>query len=143
VTADFNEGGVKTCPNLTVNGRKISGSAQCHKRGVVLQHGTILVRVNLEKMFTYLQVPWAESCMHVVGIARNRITSLYDELGKNVSTREMKYALSEGFQQALNMQLLEDELTPCERELAGRLCTEKYATRDWNIHGEAVIERET
>ena len=57
VTADFNEGSAKACPNLTVNGRKISGSAQCHKRGVVLQHGTILVKVDLGKMFKCLRVP--------------------------------------------------------------------------------------
>src|SRR5208337_2106036 len=62
VAADFNEGSAKACPNLTVKGRKISGSAQCYRRGVVLQHGTILANVNLERMFTYLRVPWAENC---------------------------------------------------------------------------------
>jgi lipoate-protein ligase A len=136
VTADFNEGGVKACPNLTVKGRKISGSAQCHRRGVVLQHGTILVKVNLEKMFTYLRVPWAQSCMQVADIARHRITSLYDELGKNVSIGEMNHALIKGFQQALNTRLIEDELTLQEFELAERFRKERYATADWNIYGK-------
>ncbi|MEM3665795.1 MAG: lipoate--protein ligase family protein, partial [Candidatus Bathyarchaeia archaeon] len=52
LNADFNEGSPRACPNLTINGKKISGSAQCHKAGIVLQHGTMLVDVNLEKMFT-------------------------------------------------------------------------------------------
>jgi lipoate-protein ligase A len=135
VTADFDGGSARACPNLTVNGKKISGSAQCHKRGVVLQHGTILVRVNLEKMFTYLRVPWAGSCMQIVSVARRKITSLRDELRKDVSTIEMNHALTDGFQKALNVRLIDDELTLHERELAERLRRERYATTDWNIYG--------
>jgi lipoate-protein ligase A len=135
VTADFNEGSAKACPNLTVKGRKISGSAQCHKRGVVLQHGTILAKVNLEKMFTCLRVPWAESCMQVVCVARHKITSLYDELGKNVSTEDINHALIKGFQAALGIRLVNDELTVHERALAERLRRQKYATDDWNSRG--------
>jgi lipoate-protein ligase A len=135
VTADFNEGTAKACPNLTVKGKKISGSAQCHKRGVVLQHGTILAKVKLKKMFTYLRVPWAKSCMQVVSIARNRITSLRDELGKNVSTAELNHALIEGFQKGLDIKLVNGELAPHELELAERLCRQKYGTDDWNLRG--------
>jgi lipoate-protein ligase A len=135
VAADFNEGSAKTCPNLTVKGKKISGSAQCHKRGVVLQHGTILAKVNLEKMFTYLRVPWAKSCMQIVSIARNKITSLHDELGKNVSTAELNHALIEGFRRGLDIKLVNGGLTPYELELAERLCRQKYGTDDWNLCG--------
>lgn len=141
VAADFNEGSPKACPNLTVNGRKISGSAQCHKRGVVLQHGTILANVNLEKMFTYLRVPWAKNCMQVVSVARHRITSLRNELGKNISAEEMSQALIEGFQKALGIKLVNGEPTPHERELAETLCRHKYATDDWNLRGEAATKR--
>jgi lipoate-protein ligase A len=136
VMADFNEGSAKACPNLAVNGRKISGGAQCHRHGVVLQHGTILARVNLEKMFTCLRVPWAENCMQVVSVARCRITSLYDELGKDVSMEEINTALVEGFQKALDIRFVEGELTPYEHELTERLCSEKYATDDWNLRGK-------
>jgi len=137
VSADFNEGNAKACPNLTVEGRKISGSAQCHRRKVVLQHGTILANVNLEKMFTYLRVPWAESCMQVVSVARRKITSLYDELGKNVSSAELIHALREGFGQALEVKIVSGELTPREHELAEKLFEQKYATTDWNLHGRS------
>jgi lipoate---protein ligase len=135
VAADFNEGNAKACPNLTVKGRKISGSAQCHRCGVVLQHGTILANVNLEEMFTYLRVSWAESCMQVVNVARRRITSLYDELGKGVSRAELIRALRDGFAQALEIEIVESELTLRERKLAQELCDRKYATTDWNLHG--------
>lgn len=135
INADFNEGNAKTCPNLTVNSKKISGSAQSHKKGVVLQHGTLLVDVDLEEMFTFLRAPWAKTCIEVINVAKNKITSIKKELGKTVSVEEVNNALSEGFKKALNIQLLEGELTPYENEIAKKLYKEKYTTDEWNFKG--------
>ena len=135
--ADFNKGNVKTCPNLMVNGKKISGSAQSHKKGVVLQHGTLLVDVDLKKMFTFLSVPWARTCMEVVGVAERKITSVKKELRRYVSLEEVKEALVKGFQKALNMKLVRGELTLYEKELAEKLCKEKYVTDGWNFQGRS------
>lgn len=137
--ADFNKGNLKTCPNLMVNGKKVSGSAQSHKRGVVLQHGTLLVDVELEKMFTFLRVPWAKTCMEVVGVAERKITSVKKELGRHVSVEEVKEALVKGFQKALNMKHVRGELTLYEKELSEKLCEEKYATDGWNFHGRTSV----
>ncbi|MEM2317923.1 MAG: lipoate--protein ligase family protein [Candidatus Bathyarchaeia archaeon] len=134
--ADFNEGNPRACPNLTVNGKKISGSAQCHKSSVVLQHGTLLVDVDLEKMFTFLKVPWAKTCMEVVCIARNKITSIKAELGRDVSLETVQQALIKGFQKTLGTRLEPTDLTPYEREFAEKLCREKYATANWNMYGK-------
>jgi len=141
ITADFNEGNAKTCPNLTVRGRKISGSAQCHKSGVVLQHGTLLLDVNLKRMFTLLRVPWAKTCMEVVNVAKDKITSINDELGRAASMEKVSQAWIEGFQKGLNMKLAAGELTSYERELAQRLCTKKYGTDNWNMQGKDLSER--
>ena len=135
LTADFNEGDTRTCPNLTVNGRKISGSAQCHKGEFFLQHGTLLLDVDLEKMFTLLRIPWAKTCMEVVNVAKQKITSIKNELGREVSVTAVYQALIEGFKKALNIQLVHEELTCYERELAEKLCEEKYATDNWNFYG--------
>jgi lipoate-protein ligase A len=134
--ADFNEGNAKTCPNLTVEERKISGSAQCHKAGVVLQHGTVLVDVDLEKMFTFLRVPWAKTCMEVVSIAKNKITSIKAELEKEISPTTVYNALTEGFRRKFKAQLVNGDLTSYEKEHAEKLCREKYSTAEWNMHGK-------
>lgn len=136
VDADFNVGNEKTCPNLTVKGKKISGSAQSHRKGVVLQHGTLLADVDYERMFTLLRVPWAKTCMEVVGVAEDRITSLRRELGRSVSQEEVNQALISGFEKALNVTLEEGDLTGYERSLADRLCREKYSTDEWNLNGK-------
>ncbi|MEM3641212.1 MAG: biotin/lipoate A/B protein ligase family protein [Candidatus Bathyarchaeia archaeon] len=133
IKADFNKGNAKNCPNMTVKGKKISGSAQSHRGDYFLQHGTVLLDVDLEKMFTFLRVPWAKTCMEIVCIAKDKITSLRNELGRNVSVKEVSQALEEGFQKALNIELVDGELTSYERELAEKLCKEKYATREWNF----------
>jgi lipoate-protein ligase A len=135
--SDFNEGNTKACPNLTISGRKMSGSAQCHKQGVVLQHGTVLVKVNLERMFSYLRVPWAETTAEVVNVAKNKITSIEAELGEEISHDRIQQALVEGFQRKLKADFEIDNLTCYESNLARRLCGSKYSTDRWNLTGQA------
>lgn len=135
VVADFSEGDAKNCPNLTAKGKKISGSAQAHRKGVVLQHGTLLVDIDLEEMFSLLRVPWAKTGMEAVGVARDKITSVSRELGRNVSANEVTRALANGFEKALGIKFIEGELCTYERKLAEKLCRYKYATEEWNMRG--------
>jgi lipoate-protein ligase A len=135
VKADFNPGDPKNCPNIAVNGRKISGSAQSFKGGVVLQHGTLLLSVDLEKMFTYLRVPWAKTCMEIVNVAERKITSLKKELGTEIGIEHAYATLVKGFQNALEMDLSESVLTTEEKETVEKLRTEKFANKDWTFLG--------
>jgi lipoate---protein ligase len=143
IPADFSPGDAKNCPNLTVNGKKISGSAQANKSGIVLQHGTLLLDVDLPRMFTVLRVPWANSCMQVVNVAKGKITNVKNELGHAVTPETAANAIAHGFTVALNMQVVENvqsvegELTRQERELAEKLYKEKYATQEWNSEGKS------
>ena len=139
ISADFSEGNERNCPNLTVNGRKISGSSQANKRETVLQHGTLLLDVDLEKMFTLLRVPWAKTCMEVVNVAKKKITSVKCELRHAVSSETVANALIAGFENALGVEMVADGLTQFEAELAQKLCKEKYVTDDWNLHGKSII----
>jgi lipoate-protein ligase A len=139
ITADFNAGSVKNCPNLTVNGRKISGSAQANKSGIVLQHGTLLLNIDLPKMFTVLRVPWANSCMQVVNVAKGKITSVQTELGHAITPETAAQAIAHGFETALNIRLSEGKLSREELELAEKLCREKYAADEWNFNGKNVL----
>jgi len=135
ITSDFNEGGARRCPNLTVKGKKISGSAQSHKQCVVLQHGTLLKDVDLERMFSFLRPATGRTCMDMVNAAKDRITSLKQELGHDVSIHDVTAALADGFKAAFDMNPSVGDLTPSEQVLANRLCTEKYSTDGWNLQG--------
>ena len=137
VPADFSSGDAKNCPNLTVKGKKISGSSQNITRGVVLQHGTILRSVDIDKMFTLLKLKNA-SCTQAADIAKRKITSIQNELGHAVMPETVANALSQGFKAILKIQLQEGELTPFELELAQKLYKEKYATKEWNFSGKTA-----
>lgn len=138
VNADFREGDARTCPNLTVRGKKISGSAQTHKLGLVLQHGTILVDVDLGKMFTFLCID-ENSRADVIGIAREKITSLRNELGQKIPLKKVREALIEGFAQGMKTKFIEGNLTADEQNIAEKLYAQKYATAEWNLSGETDL----
>jgi len=142
VTADFNPGDQRNCPNIAINGKKISGSAQFHKGGVLLQHGTFLLGADLEKMFTFLRVPWANTIQDVVCVARERLTSIGKEVNREVSIEEGYEALIQGFQKALEIELEEEALTPQEQRLALKLRKEKFSTDNWNLRSKTQSTRE-
>jgi lipoate-protein ligase A len=135
IAADFSSGDAKNCPNMTVIGKKISGSSQAITRGVVLQHGTVLRSVDLPKMFTLLKLKNA-TCSQAVDIARRKITSIENELGQAVAPEAVADALAKGFVSVLNVQLEPASLTSYELELADHLCKEKYATDKWTFDGK-------
>lgn len=140
VNANFNPGDPKNCPNIAIDRKKISGSAQFHKGGVLLQHGTFLLDVDLAKMFTFLKVPWAKTITDIICVAKDRITSIKHELASNVSVEEAYQALIEGFEKAFNTEFNNEEtLTTYEQELAERLRKEKYTTEKWNLMGKTEL----
>ena len=137
--AEFSSIDPKQCPNIMIKGRKISGSAQSYRRGVVLQHGTFLVDIAHEKMFTFLKVPWAKTLLDVLEVSKKKLTSAEQELESQMSMEETYQALVRGFKKALKIQLVEKELTSYERKLAEKLRRNKFTTDDWNFEGKAVI----
>ncbi len=76
--------------------------------------------------------------MEILEVAERRIGSLKKELRRDVSLDDAEEVLVKGFEKALNMKLVEDELTIFEKDLADRLCREKYTTDRWNFKGEEV-----
>jgi len=137
--AEFNPTDPKQCPNITIKGRKISGSAQFYRRSILLQHGTFLVDIDHEKMFTFLKVPWDKTLLDVLEISKKKLTSAKQELESGMSMEEAYQALVRGFEKALKIQLVEEELTSYERKLAEKLRRNKFSTEDWNFNGKTVV----
>ena len=136
ITADFSTGDAKNCPNMTVSGKKISGSSQTITRGVVLQHGTFLRGVNLPKMFQLLKLK-NFTCGQAADLGMRKITSVQNELGHAVSPETIANALAEGFKAMLKIQLEPGALTCYEIELANKLFNEKYSKKEWNFESKS------
>ncbi len=139
VNTNFIPSDQRNCPNIAIDGKKISGSSQFHKGGVLLQHGTFLLDVDLTKMFTFLRVPWAKTITDVVCVAKERITSLKHELASIITFESAYHALIEGFQKVLDIEFNEEEtLIPYEQTLVAKLRREKYLTDEWNLKGKIL-----
>jgi lipoate-protein ligase A len=115
-------------PNdIIVNGRKISGSAQVRKGGKLLQHGTLLMGLSADKMFSLLKVPHEKTALD----KKQELTSLERETGREYSLIDVARAMEKGFEKELGARLLHGELGSEEKELAEEL-RGKFASREWN-----------
>jgi len=136
LNANFSPGSERQCPNIVVRGKKLSGSAQAHSGNVVLQHGTLLLDVDLEQMFNLLKVPWARFPKDVICVAQNKITSLRHELGVKPEIEDVYSALISGFEKALQISLFKSFLSDFELTFAKKLSKEKFSSEKWIFRGE-------
>lgn len=117
---------------ITYEGRKLVGSAQVRKQGVILQHGSILIRFSPETVAAILKLPSTKLRDKTTEMLTRRAVSLEEILGRNVDFAELYAALTPAFSSALGVTLESGELTSHEQETSLQLATEKYSQRSWN-----------
>ncbi len=118
--------------DLIVNGKKVSGNAQTRKQKTILQHGTILLDVNVKKMFSLLKVADEKIRDKMIATVEERVTSVKQQTGKEVSYAAMETALIAGFKEVLNIELLPGVLSIEEQQRAAEVEKEKYRNVHWN-----------
>lgn len=123
------------CPinDVIVEGRKISGNAQTRRHSCVLQHGTTLLDLNIETMFSILKVDPEKISDKLVTDVKQRVVSLRQLLDEDVSIEELSEALKTGFSQALDVQFDAAGLTDLEMKRASEFAESKYGTMTWNF----------
>ncbi len=117
--------------DIVVNGKKISGSAQTRKYGNVLQHGTILLRVNVKKMFSLLNVSKEKISDKNIKRIEERVTSIEKEAGEKKEEEIIK-GIIDGFKEKLSIEFEEERIGAREMEFAQKLVG-KYESEEWNF----------
>jgi len=117
---------------LTVDGRKVVGSAQVRRNGAVLQHGSVLLDVDCALLFSLLRLP-DERRPALVDSFRKRVVTLGEALGRRVFFEEVAQAIRRGFQEVLDVTFIVDSPTASESTGAECLLGEKYSTDRWNF----------
>jgi lipoate-protein ligase A len=115
---------------MVVAGKKISGNAQARKKGVILQHGTLLLDCDLRVMAKVLRIPF--------NLIDSKVTTLKKELdGKTVQEAEtmadvkmIEDTLRIGFEKSLGVRLANGELSEFELRQSEKL-RKKYSSEDW------------
>lgn len=118
--------------DIAAGGRKISGNAQTRRRGCLLQHGTVLLDLNPELMFSLLKVPAEKSKGRLIEAVRARVTSLRSLLGREVKFDEAAAALLKGFAEAWGADLERAPLSSAEAAAARAHATERFSSASWN-----------
>jgi lipoate-protein ligase A len=117
--------------DIVADHRKIVGSAQMRTRDGFLQHGSVILKNDLEKLFAVVRT--SQSNVHdAVRRATRLITSVSDEAHRAVSFGEMANALAAAFSAAEGVRLLPDSLTAREALNAADIVARKYGREDWN-----------
>jgi lipoate-protein ligase A len=113
--------------DIIVNGKKVSGNAQTRKKNILLQHGTILLNVDVEKMFSVLKVPSEKVKDKMIEDVKGRV------MGLNKTFEQVAYNLKESFSEKFGAEIIVDDLTIKEEESTKKLAKEKYTSDQWNL----------
>jgi lipoate-protein ligase A len=117
--------------DIVSGGKKISGNAQTRKQGCVLQHGTVILSVDVDEMFMLLKVPSEKMKGKLIEDVKARVTSLSDATGKSLGFDDVVPAFRDGFASALGVDLEPGTPTVAELALAAQLGAEKFGSPDW------------
>ncbi len=118
--------------DILVDGKKISGNAQTRKANTVLQHGTILLDVDVDTMFSLLKVPNEKIKDKLIRDVKQRVTSIGHIAGKRIPFEEVADALTVGFEKEFHIELVQGILTKEEKTLALQFEKECFSTTQWN-----------
>ena len=114
-------------PNdVLVQGKKISGSAQTRKHGMLLIHGTMLVDTDLDLMVKVLR-PHGDKRSKT----RYEMTCLSEEMGRPVGMDEVKQALIQAFANGIDQRVVPIPVNERENGRVKDLIEEKYGKEEF------------
>jgi len=117
---------------VMAGGKKIIGSAQTRDRGIILQHGSVPIDWDTDKLFDVTGISMEqrdEYSNYFEGIA----TTVSGELGCRIEFDDLVPCFVRGFEEVFGVELMPSEYTEEEKEMVERLEREKYGNDEWNL----------
>lgn len=116
---------------ITVNGKKLIGSAQARRKEGLLQHGALPLYGDLRRIITALSFPDSAAQLEAEQRLLEHATTVERELGYPPQWEQASLAFQEAFSQVLNLNLEPAQLSEAESKHAEALVREKYAHPSW------------
>ena len=110
---------------ITVDGKKLIGSAQVRRKVGILQHGSLPLTGDLSRITQALFFPDEDARTEAASRLLVRATTIETALGKIVTWHQAAEAMTGAFAQTLNLDLISGELTDAEITRARQLVEEK------------------
>jgi lipoate-protein ligase A len=117
---------------VAVRGRKMIGSAQRRAHGVIMQHGSIPLLWDMDKMHAVFG--WAADGSRAARseiASHTSMTSLQEAGGRVYEYTEVVAALTRGLAETWEVELAHGQLTAAENRLSARLRDTKYRSETW------------
>ena len=118
---------------ITVDGKKLIGSAQARRREGVLQHGTLPLFGDLKRILSALAFAHESDRESAARRLASRATTIKDSLGVTISWETAAQAFIAAFQDVLQLHFTYSSLTPTELDRSAELMKEKYANAAWTM----------
>lgn len=113
--------------DVTVNEKKVCGNAQTRKNNTLLQHGTILLKVDVEKMFSLLRVSKEKISDKNISDVKNRVA------GISKTFDQVSDALKNSTRDIFGCELVSYTLSDKELESCQKLADEKFSDEKWTF----------
>ncbi|TYB30962.1 MAG: lipoate--protein ligase family protein [Candidatus Mcinerneyibacterium aminivorans] len=114
---------------ISVEGKKIVGSAQYRDQGYLLQHGSILIDLDVDKLYRCLK---SRADERIKKYFKKVTTSINDELNKTITKDEIEKAMIDGFAGYFDFDIYKSGYSEELKKRANKLLNEKYNTKEWN-----------
>lgn len=120
---------------ITVNGKKLIGSAQARRKEGVLQHGSLPLAGDLGRICDALVFENESARQNTRDRLLARATTVESVLGVGISWERAAQSLVGGFEAELGIRFEVGELSKSEIQRAGELVKEKYGRASWTERG--------
>ncbi|MBV6683766.1 biotin/lipoate A/B protein ligase family protein [Rossellomorea sp. RS05] len=117
---------------LVVEGRKVAGSAQTRQKGVILQHGSILLDLDEDKLFSLFNYPNDRVKERMQRAFKSKAVAMNEISAEPVTMEMAKDAFKNGFEDGLGIGLEPYELSLEETQYVEKLAKERYESDEWN-----------
>jgi lipoate-protein ligase A len=118
---------------LVVEGRKVAGSAQTRQKGVILQHGSILLDLDEDKLFSLFKFSNDRVKERMRKAFTSKAVAINDISSQKVSIDQARQAFKSGFEEGLNIQLESYKLTEAEIDYVNKIAKDRYENDEWNF----------
>ena len=116
---------------ITVEGKKIIGSAQARKKESILQHGTLPLKGDLTRIIQVLKYSNSDQRDQAAAVLLQKAATVEGVMGREVSWDEAAKAFQTGFQDTLNLHFNQSDLSSSEKEVAQLLAKTQYGDQRW------------
>jgi lipoate-protein ligase A len=122
---------VPSAYEITVDGKKLIGSAQARRKEGVLQHGSLPLVGDLARITEALVFPDEAARQDAAERLLARATTVESVLGRAVSWDEAAEAFTRGFERELGLHFQAGGLSKGEQRRAAELVEQKYDHASW------------